>query len=307
MNCRKKTRKYPIMLAVPLFILLILGSFTGWFFTDILSVYSMNEQVVYETANRQSGLKTGEPLIFPFKNLYPERTFAEEIQKYGIASKVPVLMYHHILKEKDKNGSNTLIVTEEEFSRQMNYLHENGYTAITVLELERFLEGTLKLPKKSVLLTFDDGYKSSYLYAYPILKKYGFRAAVALIPKEMPKAPEAFNPSRLNYLSWQEALAGQDVFEYINHTFSHTSMKNISYSSAYGEIKKVENLLESKYFVYPIGHTSEASLRALKALKYQLAFTTRSGLVTTESNRLRLPRQRVNGDMSIHSFKALLQ
>lgn len=291
MSHSKRKKKYLTRFVISLATLLMLFLSIGQFFTDILSVYAINES----------------PLIFPFKNHYPERTFAEEIKKYGIASKVPVLMYHHILKAKDKKSSNNLIVTEEQFDKQMGYLHDSGYTTITAMELEQFLKGTLKLPKKSVLITFDDGYKSSYLYAYPILKKYGFRAAIALIPKEMPKAPEVFNPARLNYLSWQEVTAGQEVFEYINHTFSHTSMKNIGYNRAYEEIKNVEKLLQSKYFVYPIGHTNEASLRALKELKYQLAFTTKSGFVTTESNKLLLPRKRVNGDMGIKAFKALLQ
>jgi peptidoglycan/xylan/chitin deacetylase (PgdA/CDA1 family) len=302
MNCTKRMKKYPLVFTTPLAIILILCLLILPFFTDVLSVYAINKE------GMQSGHRNGDPqLIFPFKNIYPERSFAEEIKKWGIASKVPVLMYHHILKEKDKKGTNTLIVAEEDFAGQMSYLYENGYTTITALELEKFLEGTLKLPKKAVLLTFDDGYKSNYLYAYPLLKKYGFRATISLIPKKMPETPEKFNPARLNYLSWQEVTAGQDVFEYISHSFSHVSMKNLGYRSAYDEIKKVEELLDVKYFVYPVGHTSEASLKVLKELKYQLAFTTKPGIVTTESNPLRLPRQRVNGGMGIRSFKALLQ
>jgi peptidoglycan/xylan/chitin deacetylase (PgdA/CDA1 family) len=246
-------------------------------------------------------------VILPFKNIYEERTFVEKIKLYGIAKKIPVLMYHHMLNAQDKKVLNSLIVTTEEFEKQMEYLYKNDYTTITTKELELFLENKLDIPEKSVLITFDDGYKSNYIYAYPILKKYGFKASIALIPKLMPENIEAFNPSRLNYLSWQEVVLGSDVFEYTNHTFSHASMKGVNYNRALEEIKRVEDDLQSKYFVYPIGHASSNSEKALKELSYKLAFTTREGFVTKSSNRLYLHRKRVNGGIILKSFVSLLK
>lgn len=246
-------------------------------------------------------------IAFPYKNEYEVRSFEDKIELYGKATKVPVLMYHHILEAKDKKSKNGLILTTGEFQRQMEYLYRNDYTTITVRELELFLDSKLVLPKKSVLIIFDDGYKSVYKYAYPILQDYGFKATVALIPKYMTEKMQWFNPVRLTCLSWQEVNLGNDVFEYINHTYSHASMKEISYSRALTEIKKVNDKLQSKYFVYPIGHTSLNSERALKALGYKLAFTTKPGLVTKTSRRLYLPRQRVSAGMTLKSFASLLQ
>lgn len=52
----------------------------------------------------------------------------------------------------------------------MYYLYENGFHTATLDELQPFLDGEFTLPEKTVVLTFDDGYYSNALYAYPILK-----------------------------------------------------------------------------------------------------------------------------------------
>lgn len=241
-----------------------------------------------------------------YRNEYDVRSFEDKIELYGKASKIPVLMYHHILEAKDKKSKNDLVVTTAEFYKQMNYLHRNDYTTITVRELEQFLNGELALPKKSILIIFDDGYKSVYKYAYPILQEFGFKATVALITKYVPDKMQPFNPARLTCLSWQEISLGNDVFEYINHTYSHPSMKGISYNTAMTELEKVNASLKTKYFVYPMGHTSANSERALRNLNYKLAFTTKPGFVTKSSNRLYLPRQRISAGMTIKSFASLL-
>jgi peptidoglycan/xylan/chitin deacetylase (PgdA/CDA1 family) len=284
---------------------------------DVVTIYDIfagrqSECLGNEIAVKLAGDDTGkwvvaeEAVAFPFESNALERTFENKIELYGTAVKVPVLMYHHILKAEDKKATNNLIVTVEEFEEQMEYLYSNDYTTITTEELELFIDNKLELPKNSVLITFDDGYKSNYLYAYPILKKYGYKASIALIPKLMPEALEAFNPTRLNYLSWQEVILGRDIFEYTNHTYSHISMKNISYQNALEEIKKAGDILQSKYFVYPIGHTSASSEKVLKELNYKLAFTTTSGFVTKSSNKLFLRRQRINAGITLRTFKALL-
>ena len=62
----------------------------------------------------------------------------------------------------------------------MEYLAQNGYRVIPLAQLARFLEGKEPLPKKTVVITIDDGYRATYQIAYPILKKYGFPATVYL-------------------------------------------------------------------------------------------------------------------------------
>jgi peptidoglycan/xylan/chitin deacetylase (PgdA/CDA1 family) len=263
--------------------------------------YRFDSNINYIPASSKEGV------ALPYQNQYGIRDFTDKIEFYGKATKVPVLMYHHILEAKDKKTKNSLVITTREFERQMDYLFVNDYTTITVRELEQFLNNELVLPKKCVLITFDDGYTSAYKYAYPILQSYGFKATVSLIPRYMPMEMRRFSPARVRGLSWQEVVQGSDVFEYINHTYSHTSMKGISYSKAFDEIKKAGELIQSEYFVYPVGHTSVNSERALRNLDYKLAFTTKPGFVRKSSSRLYLPRQRISAGMSLSAFASLLQ
>ena len=87
---------------------------------------------------------------------------------YHFRDRVPILMYHRIASVPgDRNA-----LPEEKFEEQMRYLEENGFHSITVEELQaHFLHGK-RLPKKPVVLTFDDGYEDNFSAVLPILKKY---------------------------------------------------------------------------------------------------------------------------------------
>ena len=85
----------------------------------------------------------------------------------SVASIVPVLMYHHV-----RPGAGMIATTPEHFEDQLRWLAKNGYTTLTAAQFARHLQGE-GVPRKSVLLTFDDGYLDNWVYAYPLLKKHG--------------------------------------------------------------------------------------------------------------------------------------
>ena len=88
---------------------------------------------------------------------------------------VPVLCYHRFGSRASK-----LTVTPAAFAAQMDYLARNGYHVLNLAQLAAFVAGREPLPKKSVVITIDDGYRATYDIAFPILKKYGFPATVFL-------------------------------------------------------------------------------------------------------------------------------
>ena len=90
---------------------------------------------------------------------------------------VPVLLYHHIAENPRNYGT----ITPEGFERQMKFLAENGYHAVSVKQMIDYVYHGGALPENPVCITFDDGYLSTYEYAYPILKKYGLNAVVYAI------------------------------------------------------------------------------------------------------------------------------
>src|SRR5690606_22730628 len=99
---------------------------------------------------------------------------------------IPVLMYHHVT-----NRGGFLDVSARQFERQIKWLAENGYTALSADGFAAFLNGGAT-PEKSVVLTFDDGDLDNWGYAHRILKRYGMKAvlfvATGLIGTGAPRA-----------------------------------------------------------------------------------------------------------------------
>ncbi|MHB8623214.1 MAG: polysaccharide deacetylase family protein [Sulfuricaulis sp.] len=92
------------------------------------------------------------------------------------ARAVPVLMYHHV-------GPHPGLVTVSPatFEAHMAYLARQGYHALGADEFLEFIQGQRALAARNVLITFDDGYLDNYVYAYPILKRYGLKATIFAI------------------------------------------------------------------------------------------------------------------------------
>ena len=105
---------------------------------------------------------------------------------------VPVLMYHHVLPEAGFIASSIA-----QFESQMRWLAENGWTTLDTETFRRYKRGETKVPKKSVLVTFDDGWRDNFIYAYPILKRYGLKATLFVVTGWIDAAsehPEPFEP-----------------------------------------------------------------------------------------------------------------
>ncbi len=91
-----------------------------------------------------------------------------------------ILSYHEIA-DKSKTLDSTYAVTPSNFDHQMHWLMDNGYHFIGINDILKYRKSGKKLPAKSVLITFDDGYQSVYANAYPVLKKYKIPSVIALV------------------------------------------------------------------------------------------------------------------------------
>lgn len=132
------------------------------------------------TAARQPA-PVSEPVL-----IYPSSQEGEPVT-YPVC--LPVLMYHHVVP--DGESCNDMTVTQGRLEQDLQWLAESGYQTV----LPRELAAGMPLPEKPVLITFDDGYRSNYLLAYPLLQKYQAKAAIALM---------AYMPDHWaeNFLSW---------------------------------------------------------------------------------------------------------
>lgn len=140
----------------------------------------------------------------------------------GLFPMVPVLVYHAILPEAlgplPEDGN---ILSQERFAEQMQYLWSHGYHPISLEDLRNHLLYRAPLPKLPVVITFDDGYENNYLYAYPILKKYGFKATINIIVSRIGSDRHHDSPI-LAPLNWNQLreMANSGLVDVQSHTYN---------------------------------------------------------------------------------------
>jgi peptidoglycan/xylan/chitin deacetylase (PgdA/CDA1 family) len=163
----------------------------------------------------------------------------------------PILMYHSLV-ETD-NPPDSLSVSVKSFERQMSFLTRNHYNVITLESLAAMLKARKKIPPKTVVLTFDDGRKDNYLYAFPILKKYNLPITLFIIVDEV---------GRFDRVTWEEIQQMRDsgLVTIGSHSLSHPYMIDIKDEKELRrQIFDSKKILEQRLgkdiltFCYPIG------------------------------------------------------
>jgi peptidoglycan/xylan/chitin deacetylase (PgdA/CDA1 family) len=199
------------------------------------------------------------------------------------------MTYHHILRDEEntrfRHTSTTTSVRA--FSNQMTWLRDQGYTTLTMYQLEGYVRNKINLPAKAVVLTFDDGLKSVNRYAYPILKEYGFKATAFIISSRIKRHPQKWAPKYLQFMSVSELEQMQDVFDIQSHThFLHRVDDNhqpILLSRSYHVIlfdfkRSRRDLAQFNphvlYLSYPFGGYNENAVKAANDAGFHLAVTT---------------------------------
>ena len=172
---------------------------------------------------------------------------------------VTILAYHEICDlPKEIIHQYTYNVTPPAFREQMEFLCKNDYSVIRLEELISCLTQNRELPQKSVVITFDDGYRSNYTNAFPVLKRYNFPATVFLATDYIGKSEvfpwfnglsERNQKARENWipLSWGEIIEmSQDNIRFGSHTCSHANIRKMSEREFGKEIEESKRVIEGK-------------------------------------------------------------
>ena len=169
----------------------------------------------------------------------------------------------------------------------MKILNENKYTTLTAAEFKLFMENKIKVPTKSIVITFDDGFKNNYYEAYPILKKYNFTALNFIITSHITEKNSKYDGSENQYLSLSDIENSCDVFDFQSHTYDFhqrtEDQKAYLLSKEKEEIKEniqtsLVNLNKDHYlFSYPYGEYSSSAIEILKSLDIEMAFSVHYG------------------------------
>lgn len=144
-------------------------------------------------------------------------------QKAGLPQKdgvrLPILMYHSLLKDPAKSGD--FVITPAQFESDLKWLKSKGYQSVFVQEIIDYVYQNRPLPDRCVMLTFDDGCYNNYVYAVPLLKKYGMKAVFSVVGAYTRKHSQIGGGNvNFSYCSFDDLRRLQDsgVAEIQNHS-----------------------------------------------------------------------------------------
>lgn len=223
--------------------------------------------------------------------------------------RVPILMYHKVERLNRRSTVRGHYVSPKLFRRHMAVLAAMGYTAIPLSVL--YKPGA-KLPRKPIVITFDDGYQNFLTNALPVLKSYGFVATVFLVANEI---------GGINRWDTQEGdieeplmdvdqiLAAKEAgTEFGSHSLDHADLQAVSPDEAWRQIagskEKLEKTLdcEIEVFCYPYGRKDADVCKMVERAGYRLACSTEKGLNTEHTNHYALRRINIRRDTSVPVF-----
>lgn len=218
--------------------------------------------------------------------------------------RVPILMYHHIaVPPPDADAiRRDLSVAPQDFEGQLRYLKEAGYHSITLPDLIYHLAIGKPLPRKPIVLTFDDGYRDAYTHAYPLLKKYGFVGTFFLVTAPIDEGHE-------EHLSWdqvKEMSAGGMEFE--SHTYTHPDLRGQPVDYIVWQILASKEAIEertgkrARFFSYPSGRYDQQVVDILRSAHFWGAVTVNQGVLHSSQHLFRLKRIRIRGSDTLEDF-----
>ncbi|MFA4889126.1 MAG: polysaccharide deacetylase family protein [Candidatus Omnitrophota bacterium] len=208
---------------------------------------------------------------------------------------VPILMYHSVCPNPDPQ--NKLALSPEVFELQMSFLKEYN-KVITLEELAASIRENKPIPANAVVITFDDGYADNYRYAFPVLKKYNFSAAIFLIVNEVGRPQN-------DRLSWKEIeeMQASGLITFGSHCLGPEPLVNISSGSELRkQISDSKKILEEKLgkkvaaFSYPEGKFNQRIRQQVIAAGYTLAVATNPGKEFPDKDRFVLKRLRISSN-----------
>ena len=194
---------------------------------------------------------------------------------------IKILMYHRVTENENLCRSHWTYVSSAQLHKQLLLLDRLGFTPITFNDYLLYMNGELSLPRKPIILTFDDGYEDVYRIAFPMLKEFGMKAVLfvlgdRLITTDLWNNGDGTVPSRLIN---EEQIADmyESGFEIGSHTMTHPKLTLMPSNVAWEEIsvsrQQLEFIIKSavKSFSYPYGAVNSSIKRLVIRAGYSFA------------------------------------
>ncbi|HEV8643617.1 MAG TPA: polysaccharide deacetylase family protein [Methylomirabilota bacterium] len=251
-----------------------------------------------EDYNGLARLTPGREVVIPKKPWSPAGVYATGYQL------VPVLVYHNLAPQ----AKGRLIMAASGFEQQMRYLKTHGYRVISLTDLMEYMALGRQLPRRSVVLTFDDGYKSFLQHAYPLLKDLGFPATLFVYTDYVGNGRNALDWDDLKWLA-------NDGFQVGAHSKTHSDLRrhpgepNEEFTRRM-QIELAEPLALFRrrlgrtphVLAYPYGAHNDELAQKVREHGYIAAFSVRREGNASFVHPLRIRRSQIYADMTLEEF-----
>jgi peptidoglycan/xylan/chitin deacetylase (PgdA/CDA1 family)/GT2 family glycosyltransferase len=250
--------------------------------------------------------------------IYPEAARAAgsgDALKAEFGIRLAVLAYHHVGVPKPGTYPD-LSVTAKRFESHMRWLHKKGYRTITPGDWLRWRRDGIALPRKPLLLTFDDAYADLVENAFPVLERYGFTATVFVVTGHIggTNAWDEERGSAIHPLMSAEQIRhwASAGIEFGAHTRTHPNLATISEDAVKEELSRSREELAALLgrpvtaFAYPYGQHSPAATRVAREF-FEIAFTTEPGINDLRADPFLLRRSCVGLRDSVFDVACLVR
>jgi peptidoglycan/xylan/chitin deacetylase (PgdA/CDA1 family) len=220
-------------------------------------------------------------------------------ESHSAATPVPILMYHVIGDAPTTAPYPQLWVREADFAAQMRWLARHGYRAVTQRDLWNHWHRGAALPRKPIVISFDDGYRSVAQAAFPHMQARAWPGVLNLTVKNL-RISGGLSDFKVRTL----LAAG---WELASHTLTHPDLPGLGEAALAREVTRSRTVLRSRFgvpvdfFCYPAGRYDARVIRAVRRAGYLGATTTVEGLARPDE-AYELRRIRVSGGDGLASF-----
>jgi peptidoglycan/xylan/chitin deacetylase (PgdA/CDA1 family) len=242
------------------------------------------------------------PAVAPSSTLQPP--------SYEGFEPLPIFVYHHV----NTKVNNEITIKPATFEAELKMLSDLGYHAITARELVEYHQKGTPLPDKPVMITFDDGWRTQYSKAWPLLRKYGFKATFFINPQPVSQAYKAYmNRDMVVEL----AKAGNDIE---SHTWKHSRLtRKREQTAAQFQKETLSALTNANSWIrkvvgqqpvaiaYPYGVYDLETIGFVSAAGYKVGFTVDESVSDARKwDRYQLRRFTIGSGETSVSFKRRL-
>jgi peptidoglycan/xylan/chitin deacetylase (PgdA/CDA1 family) len=225
-----------------------------------------------------------------------------------------VLCYHQFGEQPSQGRKSLYKIARSEFEWQMQYLREQGIVPLRLDQVEDFLASGKPIPKRSVLITFDDGFRSIYTDAFPILKRYGYPAVLYLYTDFLASQNASLRYEEVAEMMRHGIAIGSHGSRHLNLARESTRLDRSAFRRvAIRELHDSAVFLKEKFgeyprtMAFPYGVYTGLAIEEARRLGYRTAFSINPGPNDRSISHFKLRRHLVTYFTRRDLFRAIFE